>query len=181
MSTPDYQILQAARDWALDVLGFTTDADKRKVILDQKGLNPDGTAISAPSPDVPYLVIALTAFDIPAGTDDQWVDSGGNKQFSGDRSGTLTIHGYGLETNGWLTTLTLRYTESPTLSLVPRPGMTALHEVADGDYRMAHYVKEFELAYKITAADDYEVDVAESADVDMTYNDTFTDTIVEDL
>jgi len=163
-------------------LQFTTNAEKRKVILDQKGLLSSDEAVSAPRPDVPFLVISLTVSDIQVGTDDQWVDGSGNKQFSGIRRGTASFHGYGLETEGWLNILTLRYTESrDPLSLRPiQGGITPMHAVVDGDYREARYLKEFEIGYGIDSDDDYPVDVAASVEHTQT-TDSQTDVIVEDL
>lgn len=176
---PEYHILQAVRDWTIDALDFTTDAHKRRVIIEQKGqfygndeFSPDGESRSTPRPDPPFLVITLLTHGRPLGTDSHWVDSNGNNHYEGTRGGSVEIQGFGRPTNGWLSVLGMKYRHNDTVvSLVPRPGIQDLSALVDGDYIEARYAKEFEIYYTIAATPaDHPTTVTQKVEVDI---DTF--------
>lgn len=173
--TPEYQLGQNTRDWALSVLGLTGD-DRGRVIMAQRGqeyendgVTPTGRALRTKRPDIPFLVINVLSHGDPVGSDTWYIDGTNDTRiYKGTRTAAIEISGYGLPTAAWLEALTMRYREVEGLALIPRPGMQSVPMPVEEDYIEARYVKEFEAIYGVEFTSPPAADVVDLIDADTT-------------
>lgn len=114
-------LIRAALDWfkagAVPV-GAAALTDQQVIRADQPG----------PRPALPYATVKFTALDVQRGEDDEvpGVDGGGapTVDVRGERSGTLSIQGFGEVTAEWLRLAGLRLRHDSIRQLLDAAGVT---------------------------------------------------------
>lgn len=141
MATIHETILQAAREWIKDVMGWDDATGATKVIPAERG------ASKGPRPPLPFLEVALTTTSSIFGTDEVG-KADGTKRTQGDRYGVLTVRGFGLETSDWITSLEMNPPgRNDVFSVIPIGDLIPIDEFI-GTSIEARYGRDFQIFYR---------------------------------
>lgn len=132
---------------------------------------------SGPRPPRPYLMLKLTVYDVPEGEDEELddLDGGGNpiRTVTGERSGTVSVHGFGEAAEGWLETLGGSLRRAADRALIEAAGLTIVQFggvqdlTARRDASMEpHFLREFRLAYRFVGDPETLIELA-NVEVDL--------------
>jgi len=157
MSTHE-DIIQALRSFAKAyAINGTALTNSQVIPADDKG----------PRPATPYLTVKVMVHDIPIGQDVVFSDLSGRgdpqwKQ-TGQRSGTVSMQGFGAGSDDWLGNLMMSYLlpgavdilDAAEIDLHPMPGgVTDLSTLLDTAIE-ERYLLEWDVTYELTTDDTY--------------------------
>lgn len=164
-------ITQAVREWYKSALALT---DAQIIPADDKG----------PRPPLPYLTVKVIVADIPTATDEPIremtdITEIPTIRMRGQRSGTVSVQGFGADSYGWIEVATLRLGYDTIqralcdagLTVINRGGgITDLSALIDTEIE-PRFLREYEIGYSVIDTDAEELIEAASVQIDLTLED----------
>lgn len=142
MATIRETLIQAAREWIKDVMGWDDATGATKVIPVERG------ASKGPRPPLPFLEVNVSVPGQIFGTDEAGKADGTTRK-QGDRFGVLALRGFGLETSDWLASLEMNPPGRTDIFAVIESGeIIDISELA-GTNIEARFGRDFQIFFRI--------------------------------